>query len=254
MKFMKDLRWGEEGMALNDDIDVRIYFRELWGVANQRWKFNAEKKIWTFIRAIYRGTIDLWLISVSPETDVWPVRNDEGNRSGYRFFFSLFYFIVFFWVSCCLAITVIIFAVKFMSIFFIPYSMGSISVRYLFMTIFSFPMFVTFLLGRFEITSAPEQDRYPDRCTCLFIFFFFTVLPFSQFPKFFHRISGCDLLRVDIFRCWWWCEVNPSTPAESAGLRFLNVTRSNIRPQMQNQTEVWTPSFFLGGNQSQKLV
>lgn len=36
MKFMKDLRWGEEGMALNDDIDVRIYFRELWGVANQR--------------------------------------------------------------------------------------------------------------------------------------------------------------------------------------------------------------------------
>lgn len=67
-----------------------------------------------------------------------------------------------------------------MSIFFIPYSMGSISVRYLFMTIFSFPMYVTFLLGRFEITSAPEQDRYPDRCTCLFIFFF---LLSSLFPN-----------------------------------------------------------------------
>lgn len=169
-------------------------------------------------------------------------------------FFFLFYFIVFYWVSCCLAITVIIFAVKFMSIFFIPYSMGSISVRYLFMTIFSFPMYVTFLLGRFEITSAPEQDRYPDRCTCLFIFFF---LLSSLFPN--SQNSFIESAAVIYWESTFFVVVGgaKSTRRHQQN-RLVSVSwmwhgpTSGHRCKTKRKCE--PPLFFLGGNQSQKLV
>lgn len=155
-------------------------------------KIHREKEMWTFIKAIYIERDNWPLVDLClRKRKCVPCGNDVGNRSVYRFF--LFLFILLLYVVSFLLLC----GCQNFRLIFLRWP----NIRFHCVTcLWCFPMLRNAFIRSFENNFRPwnKTDILID-VTCLLFYLFLSF--FLQISKFFHRINGCDLLRVDTFCC-----------------------------------------------------